>query len=96
MVGQGVDDNLTMNPFSRSALSFSELLDLTLPPIDANLNARIPPTAHRSILPSAPVSSQPVQQNPSAPINGAGFNALRQLLPTVNLSFGVNGRQAHE
>lgn len=92
MVGQGVDDNLTMNPFSRSALSFSELLDLTLPPIDANLNARIPSTIHRSIPPSAPVSSQPVQQNPSAPVNGAGFDALRQLLPAVNVSFGVNGR----
>lgn len=77
MVGKDGEGNLALNPFSKSALSFSELLDFTLPPVD-------------SLIPRASPSTK--QQIAS----GSSFSALRQMLPSVNLSYGNNRQQSHE
>lgn len=91
VIGRVADDSLVINPFSKSALSFSELLDLTLPPIDANFSNRGNPPVTR-VSPS-PMGTGNQQQN--TPINGTGFNMLRQILPSANL-YGSNGRPINE
>lgn len=89
-VGKGVDDNLSMNPFSRSSLTFSQLLDLTLPPVDAQLPPRNFTQVGVNRGNNMPNTSASLPAPPA--VNGTGFNALRQLLPTVNLSYASNNR----
>jgi hypothetical protein len=91
LVDKEVDGNLAQNPFRKSTLSFSELLDFTLPPVDSLVPRTTPQLRSGASLGQASLM-QP--QGPSG-ITGTGFNALRQMLPSVNLSFGGR-QQAHE
>lgn len=100
-VSKDCDEDLSRNPFSKSLISFADLMDLTLPPVDA-ISASGSRTAEApysySKLNNTVVGSDSstrsfsVQnQQPVVGSNqnsGAGFHALRQLFPGVNLSYG--------
>jgi hypothetical protein len=108
-VGKYSETGLGINPFSGFVLPISELLDLTLPPVDGISLPPKPSAVYYSVSVAEvqfrrktdelkeihlmsgvdqknsehqnDSSSSPTSSNPS-------YNALRQLFPTVNLSYG--------
>lgn len=93
LVDKEADGNLAQNPFRKSPLSFSELLDFTLPPVDSLVPRTTPQLRFGGFSAGSPLTQQQVQSG----VSGTGFNALRQMLPSVNLSYGGSIRQqAHE
>lgn len=89
--------DLHMNPFSKLLLPFSDLLDLTLPPVDASQGQWIgsvstPEARFRSA--GQPAMDSPLlgarpAVNPGPASNPASLSQLRQIFPGVNLSYGV-------